>query len=271
MSDGLSRAVLDALYPEGSIWNVEQDGDLDNLLEAMGENDDFVADVMKFLGNIRDPLTVHIDLLPDLEKEYGIVTDTRLSETVRRMQLAVLVYQVDNNGSKDDLQTALNNAGFIVQVHENSPAVDPDIFLNSVPFMVAGGDNAYAGFVPSGGGASTAIAGKTGGDLLVNGNIFEQVPDYTAVANNMYAGNTEGFAGAFTDYRQDKIFYPIPDDPNSWPFFFFVGGDATRDGSGALTVIDTVDIPLEQRTVFERIILKYKPIHSWAGIIVNYT
>lgn len=269
MSDSLSRSVIDALLPKGSIWQVKSQGDLDNFLDGMAQNDDDIMDAIACLSVIRDPFRTPI--LADLEREYGVVTDLRIDEDTRRNQLASLVFQGDNNGSKDDLQNALVAAGFPVQVHENSPAVDPDLFLNSVPFMVAGGDNAFAGFVPLSGGASTAIAGKTGGDLLVNGNIFEQVADYTSVANNMFAGNTEGFAGAFTEWRQDKIFYPIPDDPNSWPFFFFVGGDATRDGNGALTVIDTVDIPLEQRTVFERIILKYKPIHSWAGIIVNYT
>jgi len=269
MSDSVSRAVIDALFPKGSLWQVKSQGDLDNFLDGMAQNDDDIADALACLACVRDPFRTPI--LADLEREYGVVTDLRLTEETRRNQLASLVYPSDNNGDLDNLRNALVAAGFPVQVHANSPAVDPDIFLNSVPFMVAGGDTAFAGFVPSGGGASTAIAGKTGGDLLVNGNIFEQVPDYIAVANNMYAGNTEGFAGSFLEYRQDKIFYPIPDDPNSWPFFFFVGGDATRNAQGELTVIDTVDIPLEQKTVFERIILKYKPIHSWAGIIVNYT
>jgi hypothetical protein len=226
--------------------------------------------VLDCLSCLRDPFRTPI--LSDLEREYGIVTDERLTEDTRRLQLASVIYQGENNGSKDDLQKALNDAGFDVQVHENSPAVDPDLFLNNIFLMVAGGDNAYAGFIPLAGPPSTAVAGKTGGSLLVNGSIIEQAPDYLSVADgdNMYAGNSEALAGRYDKLRQTEKIYPIPDDPNSWPFFFFVGGDATRDGSGALTNIEFVDIPNEQRTIFERIILRYKPLHSWAGVMVNY-
>jgi hypothetical protein len=266
-----SRAVIDALLPKGSLWNVKQGGDLDLLLEAMGENDDRVVDDICCLSDIRDPQKT--PFLSDLEKEYGVPTDTRLSEQDRRNQLEAIIYHGEHNASKDDLQRALNDAGFGVQVHENSPAVDPDIFLNSVPLMVADGDNAYAGYFPVTPGVYTSVAGKTGGDLLVNGAIFKQRPNYLSVANgdNMFAGNSGAFAGSYTELRQDEIIYPIPDDPAAWPYFFFVGGDATRDGEGKLTGIEVVDIPIERKTAFERIILKYKPVHTWAGLIVNYT
>lgn len=267
----LSRAVLDALLPGGSFWNIKPDGFYDLLFDALAENDDRVVEDLCCLANLRDPFLTPI--LEDLEKEYGISTDTNLSEEARRQQLASLVYKGENNGSKDDLQNALVAAGFNVQVHENSPAVDPDIFLNSVPLMVANGDNAYAGFFPTTPGVYTSVAGKTGGDLLVNGDIFEQRPLYTAVANetNVVAGNSAAKAGLYSELVQEPIVYPIPDDPNSWPFFFFVGGDATRDGSGALTAIASADVPRSQQTQFERIILRYKPIHTWAGLIINYT
>lgn len=271
MGNSFSRDILDALLPGGSIWNVKPDGQMDDLLEALGENDDRLADDLCCLCAIRDPFLT--PLLSDLEKEYGVATDLNLSEEDRRLQLASVVYNGENNGSRTDLQNALNDAGFDVQVHENSPAVDPDIFLNSIPFMVAGGDNAYAGFFPTTPGVYTSIAGKTGGELLVNGAIFKQEPDYLSVASgdNMFAGNGNAISGRFDALKQTEIIYPIPDDPNSWPFFFFVGGDATRDGSGALTAIAPADVHGERKIAFERIILKYKPIHTWAGLIINYT
>lgn len=267
----LSRAILDALLPDGSFWNVKTAGFYDLLMDALGENDDRLVNDLCCLSTLRDPFLTPI--LSDLEKEYGIQTDLNLTEEERRIQLAAIVYKGENGGSKDDLQNALNDAGFDVQVHENSPAVDPDIFLNSIPFMVAGGDNAFAGFFPTTPGDYTSIAGKTGGDLLVNGDIFEQRAKYLSVANgdNMFAGNGNALAGRFDELVQDPILYPIPDDPDSWPFFFFVGGDATRNGAGELTAIATADVPRSQQVAFERIILRYKPIHTWAGLIINYT
>ena len=50
----------------------------------------------------------------------------------------------------------------------------------------------------------------------------------------------------------------------------FVGGNDTRDGSGFLTAIAAANVPAEQQPQFERIILKYKPMHSWAGLVINY-
>lgn len=273
MSDNLSRAVFDALFVSGSIGNIESGGDLDLLLDGMAENAETVALDIACLSCIRDPFTT--PLLSDLEREYGVPTDTRLSDAVRRETLAALVYGLGNNtGSKDNLQNALQAAGFDVQVHENSPAVDPDIFLNSVPLMVAGGDNAFAGYEPLAGPPSTAVAGLTGGYLLVNGRQYTQRPEYDAIAGGdyMFAGNGNAVAGRYIGLIQDEIIYTIPDDPNAWPFFFFVGGDATRDpGTGELTGILKADIPAERQTDFERLILKYKPIHTWAGLIINYT
>ena len=271
MPDTISRAIIDALIPEGSAWNVAPDGDLDHLYDGMAENVEYIVSQLSILSDIRDPSTTPI--LSDLEREYGISTNTNLTESQRRESLAALVFQGENNGSKDDLQSVLQAAGFDVQVHENSPAVDPDNFLNNIFLMVADGDNAYAGFYPTIPGVYTSIAGKTGGSLLVNGATYIQRPDYISVANGdyMYAGNGNAYAGKYEDLTQTLVIYPIPDDPNSWPFFFFVGGDATRNVSGELTDIEFVNIPTERREEFERLILKYKPIHTWAGLMVNYT
>lgn len=271
MSNSISKAIIEALLPSGSLWNQQADGDLDKLFDGMGANADTVVDDVECVGCVRDPETT--PLLSDLEREYGISTDTRLTEETRREQLASLVYFAEVAGTKDTLQSALNRAGFDVQVHENSPAVDPDIFLNSVPLMVADGDNAYAGFYPTTPGVYTSVAGRTGGYLLVNGAVFKQSPEYLSVAGEIYAGEpTTALAGRYDDLKQELILYDIPDDPDTWPFFFFVGGDATRDPvTGELTDIETADVPSEERVVFERIILKYKPLHTWAGLIVNYT
>jgi len=268
--DNLARDIITALWPEGSAWNPQTDGDLDLLLDGMAENDQLLIDFVGKLCCVRDPFLTPI--LSDLEKEYGIITDTRLTEDQRRIQLAGIIFQTENNDSKDDLQNALNDAGFNVQVHENSPAVDPDDFLNSVPFMVAGGANAYAGYFPTTPGEYTSIAGKTGGRLLVNGRLVEQSPLILSAAGNeeTVAGNDNALAGRYTELQQKDVIYPIPDDPNSWPFFFFVGGDAVRNIDGELVSIATVDVAVEQRGTFESIILKYKPIHTWAGLLINY-
>jgi hypothetical protein len=267
----LSRSVYDSLLPSGSFWKVKQGGDFDKLLEGMGDNTEDLINNIGCLACLRDPLTTPI--LSDLEKEYGIATDTRLTEEERRQALAAKVYRGNSNGSKDDLKNALQMAGFNVQVHENSPAVDPAIFIDGIPFMVCGGLNAYCGYYPVTPGQYTSIAGRSGGYLLVNGAVYEQSPNFQSVAGAgfMACGNQKAISGYYEDLRQDLIQYEVSTNPAAWPFYFFVGGDATRNpATGELTNIEIAIVDIARREEFERIILQIKPLHSWAGLIVEY-
>jgi hypothetical protein len=259
MSDEM-RAVIDAILPEGTAWIPAPGEDLDKFYDGLAKDWETIRAFLEEQSSVRDP---HFTpFLEDLEREFGVFTNPELTEQQRREQLSPVVYNRKNNGSNDNIEEALNDAGFDVQVHDNSPAVDPAIFLDQNFQMVAGGDNAYAG-------RDDAYAGRSGGELLVNGDIFSTRKIVTSVAGNMYAGDGQT-AGAYEDLERVEIVYEIPTDPDDWPLVFFVGGDATRDGSGALTEIQSVDIPQDQESAFKRIILKYKPIHSWAGLIINF-
>lgn len=261
MSD-LMRRTIDTIWSEGSAWSVAQDSDLDKLLDGQGDNWEVVRQFLNDLSSVRDSnLTTK---LSDLEEEFGVFTNLSLTDSQRRSQLQPIIYNRSSNGSIGDLQNALDSAGFTVQVHENSPAVDPALFLDQVFQLQAGGLNAYAG-------RSDAFAGRIGGELIVNGDIFTTSRAYDVVAGgDVYAGNG-ATAGEYTGLVKTNVEYMIPIDQGDWPLVFFVGGSATRDGSGALTSIDLATIPLLQRNDFRRLILKYKPVHSWGGLIVTYT
>lgn len=272
MSDKtVSRRVYDALLPEGKIWEPKVGADFDLLLDGMGYNAEEVRVFNEQLAYVRNPQKT--TMLSDLEKEYGISYVGILTEQERRNNLQVKKISNDIDGTDYDLETALNLAGFDVQVHVNSPAADPAIFLDQAFQMVAGGDNAYAGFIPVSGPPSTAFAGQIGGELLVNGALYDQIPAYIMQADGAiaYAGNDDALAGRFDSLQLIPIEYEIPADPGYWGLIFFVGGDATRDGSGYLIDIEPGIIPIARELEFKRLILKYKPLHSWAALIVNYT
>lgn len=222
----INRAAIDALLPPDG-WNPAQDLGYDQFLEGLANSFTDIKSFLQSLAVVRDPLLTQF--LADLEREYGVITKETLTEEERREQLAALVYKSESNGSKTNLQTALQNAGFNVQVHENSPAVDPAIFLNE-NFQITVGD-----------------------------------PD------NGYVGDPEAYLGRYNNLSRVPIQYPIPTDPDTWPLIFFVGGDATRDGSGALTNIEQGFIPANRIEEFENIILSVKPLHTWAGMIITYT
>lgn len=221
----LSRAVIDALLPPGSLWVPEDGGGLDALLDGMAGNMEEVRVALSQLAYLRDPQRTPI--LSDLEREYGIMPDNTQSDAIRRQRLSVAKSAVRSDGSLGFMENALQAAGFDVQVHANQPAIDPGLFLRYVPSSIIGNVDAVLG---------NAFLGAKGGGLLVNGS-----------------GQ-----------------YYVPVDSWYWPLVFFVGGDVTRDGSGAITAIAEADVLASRREELKRLILKLKPMHSWAGLMIRY-
>lgn len=260
MSD-IDRALIDALLPEGPLWIPEVDEGLDQLLDGLASNIEVLRVFLASLADMRNPLLTPI--LEDLEREYGFLSDDRLSEETRRQRLNAFVYRGQSTGSEDSLEDALQAAGFDVFVYQNDPAVDPEPFLDQDFQMVAGGGNAFAG-------RSDAFASRIGGELLVNGDIFSTTPLYLPVAGNLYAGDGQT-AGEFDQMLITQFEFEIPSDPDAWPFVFFVGGAVTRDMSGAITDIESAEIPNARQEEFKRTILRYKPLFTWAALIVTYT
>lgn len=259
----IHRAVIDAMLPPG--WNVESDGDLDHLLDGMAKNSESVYDFMSQLSLLRNPALT--PWLSDLEREFGVITRTNLAEAIRRARMETRMYERKGTGSKDDLEIALTRVGFDVQVHQNDPAVDPALFLTQA-FQLCCGDptNAFAG-------DPNAYCGRIGGELLVNGPIYDQSPLYLSECGGpfSYAGDPYMYCGWYDELRRIPIVYQVPADPGNWPFVFFVGGDATRDPvTDELTDIMTAEVPIERKEEFQNIILQYKPKFTWAGLIITY-
>jgi hypothetical protein len=228
------RNIIEALLPKGALWVPKIDGDFDKLLDGIGANFEILYEFLRDLAKLRDPYNT--PWLEDLEKEYGVVTTFTIAEAQRREQLASLVYNKTGTGSIDDLQDALDTAGFDLSVLPNDPAVDPRTVLASDFQTMAGGSNAYAGYFPVGSGI-TAVAGFSGGyELVVNGDQFEQSVKYIMVAGGgiAYAGFTnnpspgvdvESVAGRYDGLSKTKIIYDAPDAWERWRYLFYVGAE----------------------------------------------
>lgn len=229
------KAVIEALLPDGALWTPVADGDFDKLLAGIGINFEELYQFLKDLANIRNPYET--PWLEDLEKEYGIVTNLVITELRRREQLAEKVYNKTGTGSIDDLQEALDKAGFDLNVLPNDPAVDPKAVLAAGYQTQAGGANAYAGFTndPVPLVDVEAVAGFAGGyALVVNGDQFDQSIDYIMVAGGAiaYAGFTndpvplvdvEAVAGHYIGLTKIPTVYNPPDAWERWRYLFYVG------------------------------------------------
>jgi hypothetical protein len=216
------KESLRGLLPNGPIWNPKPSGDFDKLLDGMGENAQALYEFLATLKVIRDPYQTN--MLPDLEREYGIVTNTDKSDTDRRNAVAQKRYAVKGHGSLSDLQEALDNAGFNLIVHENNPPIDPNSYFSLSFQTIAGETLAQAG-------EPDALAGMFGfGELIVNGPWYDvQEPEYFVQAGetDMEAGEPEALAGNYNNIKELFDSYIIGTDPTKWRFIFFVAGAFT--------------------------------------------
>lgn len=266
----LSHSVLSALWPRGQFWTPATDDDYEHLLEGIADNSEAVRLDMERLGQLRDP--ARTVMLSDLEKEYAVQPSATATDAERRERLAAAMFRRSELPTYELLEEKLQLAGFMVYVHPNSPAVDPAIFLNQA-FQMTCGD-----LLPGGNdaqcGEPEAYCGQVGGELLVNGEFFEQQPNYTCLCGEALAqcGEPNALSGQYDSITMIPVVYQIPTIAGYWPMIFFVGGAATRDPvTGALTDIAIAPIPSERRLEFRRIILRHKNMASWAGLIVVYT
>lgn len=222
-------------------------------------------DFRTYIDNIFMDLFPTSTRSPELwENQFGI-TDPNPDNNIRRINIDTN-WKLKGGQYKQYLQNRLQEAGFDVQVHENFPIVDPDIFVNSA--FVATCGNAWAVC-----GNDDAYCGRTGGLLLVNGYIPEtsSVRDFLAVCGEAYCGYQYSLCGYFETFIIQEKVYSVPDDSDYWGAFIFIGGDATRDPvTHELTNIELVEIDESRKTDFETIILKIKPANVWAGLVIDY-
>lgn len=224
-----SREVLNALWPEGAFWQPAQDSDYDNLLEGIAENSEKVRLDMEKLRYLRDPLRTPI--LPDLEKEYAVIPSTGSTEAERRSRLKPVMFRRGEIPTYDLLEDKLVEAGFDVQVHVNSPRTDPRRYFDQFFQMTAGG------LLPGGNDAQAgepgALCARGGGaELLVNGDFFTQLPNYTALCGEPGVQCGDAYAGSFDSVQLIPVEYNVPSNPGYWPMIFFVGGTALAGAGG---------------------------------------
>lgn len=232
MSDNLSKQVFNSLFPPGSIWIPIIDKDLDLLINGMATNSEEMRIVIDSLAFIRDPQKTPI--IKDLEKEFGLTEDPSLTDQERRNRVLSAKTANKGDGTDDFMQTKLQESGFDLQVHQNEPPVDPSTILDDGFFVYCDGDDAFCG-------NENALCGQQSGQLIVNG------------------------IAPF-----DSIFVsPVSSD--YWHLVFFIGGDVTRNAvTNEIEAIVSAQIPISRSSELIRLIVKYKPMHSWCGLMVDF-
>lgn len=259
--------LFKSLLPKSKAFNIIIQKNITKFFEGLTALPD---DFRTFIDNIWLDIFPLTTRSPELwEDQFGIrMPDS--NDTVRRNDIATQ-WTLKGGQSAHYLQSVLQDAGFNVQVHENNPKVDPDIFLSSAFIMTCGMTTAVCG-------NDDAFCGLTGGYVLANGFVPDSsdVRDYLMVCgydgfDNITCGQSIAVCGYFESFIITPKTYTVPDDSNYWDNIFFIGGDATRDPvTHELTAIETITLDSDRQSEFEKLILKIKPVSTWAGMMVEY-
>ena len=262
------RITVDLAYPEGPPFQPNPNGQMSNFRDGDAEILTYIRKNAKELAFMRDPQNT--PCLSDLELDLGINPADNLSEQERRDLLTPVRYPRATTGNDTDMQTQLDKAfgAGVLTVYNNSPdgpAVDPNSVLSTNFQMQAqGGTNYYAG-------NTEAYAGRLGGYLLMNGEVYNQKPAYLG-AGQIFAGNTTAVAGYFEELKRVLVEYVPSADPDDWPFNWFVGGPATFDAvTGSILTIDQGFLPAEQKKRLDDMILRFKPMFTGCVVVVTFT
>lgn len=273
------RRVVDALLPRGAAWRVKPDGNLDHLLEGVGDNLQEILDDLADLALIRNPYKCPAALLPDLEREYGITPSSSQTTDERRSAVALRRYKLRDLATANKLQRALDKAGFgadgygLVVTPNESPACDPASIIDASYQMTAHemGDSSGACA-----GNTSAYVAQRGGYYLVNGDKYTLNPVYPQaglVCARAFDGSDslsgQQCAGYYESYSLYENEYSGPPE-SLWSLVFFVGGQVVHNDDGSIAAISTVWIPSDRRQELHRIILRIKPLGVWAGMVVQY-
>jgi len=262
-TESFLRAAFEALLPPGAIWTAEYGAGLDQLISGIVGNNVDIKLFLDKLASLREPEKTEI--LGSLEREFGAIPAYGATESQRRNNLETAKTRRGSLKNAEYLEFILRDAGFDVYVHINDPPVDPDQFLFEAFSMFLGEESATFG-------EPTAVFGGIGGYLAVNGELVREtsVISFVFGSDDFVFGGWDAYFGERYAVDSEPVVYTIPADPGYWGLFFFVGGAATRNPSGELIDIEAAEVEVFRRPEFERIILQLKPMHSWAGLIVQY-
>lgn len=78
------------------------------------------------------------------------------------------------------------------------------------------------------------------------------------------------FSGELLTNRTTPEF-SVPTDSTTWPMIFFVAGTVVRSPvNDEITTLNAATVDADREEEFKRLILKHKPLHTWAYLNITY-
>ena len=121
--------IIKAMFPKGSVGDIDDSGDLHKIIEGMADNHLAVKEFLNSMRFMRDPLLT--ELLYDLEIEYGVLPNDTLPDENRRGFLNSIVYSAKCNGTLDYLYRMIEKSSVVsvFDISGNDPCINPSQFV----------------------------------------------------------------------------------------------------------------------------------------------
>ena len=223
------------LLPRGRAFNTVIDKVLRRLFVALGTVSEDLINHVNLIGS--DLIPRYTRRLTLWERQFNLA-DSGLTDDQRRERLR-LTWRAIGGQSPDYIQTTLQNAGFIVYVHEwfdsSGTARNPNLIIRD------DGDAIVYSFEL---GTTGAELGTTAVELGQRSNAVGYL-----LVNKIF------------DNSGNRINYEVPDSSNDWPFILYIGGAVFPDSA-------TIDS--KRRDEFEELLLSISPGQQWLGVLIEY-
>jgi len=263
--------TIEHLLPRGKAWNLTIQKYLKMFFQGLSESPNNIKDYYYM---------IYLDLFASTtrelvawENQFGII-DTGLSEEERRLRLDARWKELGGQSPRY-IQDTLQAYGFDVYIHEwweygTEPAVNVKQCVtprNPLLYLNSNGDIVYTvqcGEPLAQCGEPLAQCGEILGNAgypLVN-KIYESSLAYIQCGEPLaQCGEPLAQCGETLGYGQKLKQYTIPNDPDKFPYFLYIGGE---------TFGDFATIDPKRRDEFERLALRICPCQQWLGIMVQY-
>lgn len=264
------------LLPRARAWSITIAGPLRQFFEGLAAS--IGAPVRLYLDLIL------LDLFPDTTRElelweaqFDLRYTSGLTEAARRERLAG-AWQALGGQSPRYIQDTLRGAGFDVYVHEWwVPGSEAAPGIHAAPVVRNPFSYLYATSTGGGGGMECGeLLAECGEALAECGNVLTGLgyPLVNKLLRTTFAyvvecgeavaecGEVAAECGDRGGFFDTPVIYTIPSVSSTWPYFMYIGGPVF----GPLATV-----PADRRDEFEELILKIKPAHVWAGLMVVYT
>lgn len=237
--------VFQHLLPRSHTWKLTIEKTLRRFFQGLAAEP---AETKAFADDVYEDLFPETTReLAEWEKQFGLTPATDATEQARRLALAA-EWQASGGQSPSYIQGVLHTAGFTdLFVH--------DWFEPGGPPYVARDPRDYT---------DQPLIGSwqcTGEDPP--GTPLPSQPQCSAFASqpqcNGWLANDVNYLVNLDLTRRAPP--PVSDNPDSWRYWFYVGGE---------TFGDFVIIESARRAELERLVLKLRPLHLWVGMLVSY-